>query len=90
MAHQLPGDAGRVSSTETLPPGPKRSPCFGAHRQHRGGLLHQPPGRSVFVPPLQAGAPDPCVVPGQAPLAESSSYSGLRPGEWMLHPKVVK
>ncbi len=75
LAHQLPGDAGRVSSTETLPPRPKRSPCVGAHRQHSGGLLHQPPGRSVFTPPLQAGTPDPCVVPGQAPLAESSSYS---------------
>ncbi len=75
VAHQLPGDAGRVSSTETLPPRPKRSPCIGAHRQHSGGLLHQPPGRSVFAPPLQAGAQDPCVVPGQAPLAESSSYS---------------
>ncbi len=75
VAHQLPGDAGRVSSTETLPPGPKRSPCVGAHRQHSGGLLHQPPGRSVFAPPLQAGAPDPCVVPGQTPLAESSSHS---------------
>ncbi len=52
-----------------------RSPCVGAHRQHSGGLLHQPPGRSVFAPPLQAGAPDPCVVPGQTPLAESSSHS---------------
>ncbi len=29
----------------------------------------------MFAPPLQAGAPDPYVVPGQAPLAESSSYS---------------
>ncbi|XP_058653777.1 uncharacterized protein LOC131553263 [Onychostoma macrolepis] len=74
MAHQLPGDAGRVSSTETLSDGPKRSPCVGAHRQHRCGHLHQPPGRSVFAPPLQAGAPEPCVVPGQIPLAESSSH----------------
>ncbi len=64
-----------VSSTETLPPGPKRSPCVGAHRQHSGGLLYQPPGRSVFAPPLQSGAPDPCVVPGQTHLAESSSHS---------------
>ncbi|KAL0154075.1 hypothetical protein M9458_050534 [Cirrhinus mrigala] len=32
--------------------------------------------REVCVAPLvQAGAPDPCVVPGQTPLAESSSYS---------------
>ncbi len=27
MAHQLPGDAGHVSSTQTLSSGPKRSPC---------------------------------------------------------------
>ncbi len=70
-----PGDAGRVSSTETLPPRPKRSPCVGAHRQHSGGLLYQPPGRSVFVPLVQAGAPDPCVVPGQTPLTESRLHS---------------
>ncbi len=42
VAHQLPGDAGRVSSTQTLSPRPKKSPC------------------------------DP------------------RPGEWRLHPEVVK
>ncbi len=34
---------------------------------HQGGLCSRPP--------LQAGAPDPCVVPGQTPLAESSSHS---------------
>ncbi len=27
------------------------------------------------MPLIQTGTPDPCVVPGQAPLAESSSYS---------------
>ncbi len=75
MAQQLPGDAGSVSSTQTLSSRPKRSPCVGVHRQHSGGLLYLPPGRSVFAPLIQAGAPDPCVVPGQAPLAESSSYS---------------
>ncbi len=32
VAHQLPGDAGHVLSTETLPPGPKRSPCVGVQR----------------------------------------------------------
>ncbi|KAL0150783.1 hypothetical protein M9458_053901 [Cirrhinus mrigala] len=73
LAHQLPGDAGRVSSVETLSPRPNRPPCVGAHRQHSGGLLHQPPGRSAFAPLVQAGAPDPCVVPGETPLAESSS-----------------
>ncbi len=103
VAHQLTGDVGRVSSTETLPPRPKRSPCVGAHRQHSGGLLHQPPRRSVFTPPVQAGVPDPWVVPGQTPLARAVhipghlnmgadilSRQGPRPGEWMLHPEVVK
>ncbi len=75
VAHQLPGDSGHVLSSQTLSSRPKRSPCFGAHRQHSGGILYQPPGRSAFAPLIQAGAPGPCVVPGQAPLAESSSYS---------------
>ncbi len=75
VAHQLPGNAGRVSSTQTLSSRPKRSPCVGAHRQHSGGLLHKPPGRSAFAPLIQAGAPDPCVVSGQTSLIESSSYS---------------
>ncbi len=74
VAHQLPGDAGHVSSTETLPPGPKRPPFVGVHRQHSGGLLHQPPGRSAFGPPLQAGAPDLCVGPRETLLAESSAH----------------
>ncbi len=50
VAHQLPEDAGRVSSIETLSPRPKRLPCVGAHRQHSSDLLHQPPGRSAFSP----------------------------------------
>ncbi len=32
MAHQLPGDAGRVLSTQTLSTRPERSPCVGASR----------------------------------------------------------
>ncbi len=75
VAHQLPGDAGRVFSNRTLSSRPKRSSCVGAHRQHSGGLLYQPPGRSAYAPLIQAGATDPCVEPGQAPLTESSSYS---------------
>ncbi|KAI2647309.1 Transposon Ty3-G Gag-Pol polyprotein [Labeo rohita] len=75
LAHQLPRDAGCISSAEVLPPRPQRSPCAGSHRQHSGGLLHQPPGRSAVAPLMQAGAPDPCVVPGQTPLPSSSSYS---------------
>ncbi len=75
VAHQLPGNAGRVSSTQTLSSRPERSPCVGAHRQHSGGLLHKPPGRSAFAPLIQAGAPDPCVVSGQTSFTESSAYS---------------
>ncbi len=75
MANQLAGDAGLVSSIEILSPIYERSPCVGAHRLHISGLLYQPPGRSAFAPFVQAGTTDPCVVPGQTPLAESSSYS---------------
>ncbi len=75
VAHQLPGDAGRVSSTETFSSGPKKSQCASTHRQHSCGFLYQPPGRSAFTPLMQAGAPDPCVVPGQVPLAERGLYS---------------
>ncbi len=74
LAHQPTGDAGRVSGPETLSPRPKRLPCVGANRQHSGDLLHQPPSRSAVTPPVQAGAPDPCVVPGQTPLTESSLH----------------
>ncbi len=66
VAHQLPGDAGRVSSTETFSSGPKKSQCASTHRQHSCGFSYQPPGRSALAPLIQAGAPDPCVVPGQS------------------------
>ncbi len=46
LAHQLAGDVGGVSGSETLSPRPK---SVGAHRQHSGGLLHQPPRRSAVV-----------------------------------------
>ena len=84
-------------------PGPERSSCVGAHRQHSGGLLHQPPRRSALTPFVQTSVPDPCVVPGRTPLAESSPHSwssnmgtdillrqGPRPGEWRLHTEVMK
>ncbi len=74
MAYQLAGDAGGVSGSETLSPGPKRSSCVGAHQQHSGGLLHKPPRWSAVTPSVQAGAPDPCVVPRQTPLAERSLH----------------
>ncbi len=44
-----------------------------------GCFLYQPPGRSTFAPLIKAGAPDPCVVPGQVPLTESSLNSWASP-----------
>ncbi len=40
VAHQLPEDAGSISSFETLSPRPERTSCASAHRQYVGGLLH--------------------------------------------------
>ncbi len=37
VEHQLPGDAGSISSFETLSPRPASA---SAHRQYVGGLLH--------------------------------------------------
>ncbi len=103
LAHQQARDAGHVSGSEILSPRPKRSPCVSSHRQHSGGLLYQPPRRSEVASPVQVGAPDPCVGPGQTPLTQSSlhtghlnvgadtlSRQGPLPGEWMLHTEVVK
>ncbi|KAI2657234.1 hypothetical protein H4Q32_021341 [Labeo rohita] len=46
---------------------------------------------------LAAGAPNPYVVPGETPLASMGNMGadillrlGPRPGEWRLHPEVVK
>ncbi len=41
VAHQLPEDAGSISSIETISPRPERPSCASSHRQHIGGLLHQ-------------------------------------------------
>ncbi len=103
MAYQLAGEASCVSGSETLSPSPKRSPCVGAHRQHSGGFLYQPPRRFAVAPPVQADTSDPCVVPGKTPLAESSLHPGAsqcgsrHPVEagagargMMLHTEVVK
>ncbi len=51
-----------------------RSPCVGAHQQHIGDRLYQPPRRSALVPPVQAGAPDPCMGPRETLLIESGIY----------------
>ncbi len=101
LIYQLSEDAGRVSNSETLSSRPERSPCFGAHRHHRGSLLCQTPRRSASAPPVQAGA---CVwahgklrslrvvyIPEHLNMgADILSRQGPRPRELMLHPEVVK
>ncbi len=37
VAHPLPGDAGSISSFETLSPRPERPSCASVHRQYVGG-----------------------------------------------------
>ncbi|KAL0148000.1 hypothetical protein M9458_056674 [Cirrhinus mrigala] len=78
-------------------------PCAGAHQQHSGGLLHQPPGRSASRPlyklvhQILAWSQDKLLslravhIPGHLNLgADILPRQGPRPGEWMLHPEVVK
>ncbi len=96
LAHQLPGDAGRVSSTQTLSSGPNKSPCVSTHRQHSGGFLYKPPGMSAFAPHIQAAhqilvwsqhkflSQRAVYIPG----ADILSRQGPGPGEWRLHLKV--
>lgn len=101
VAHKLPRDSGRVSSSDTLRSRPNGTSCACPHRQHIGGLLHQSAGGSVFMPLVQAGTPDPSVGSGEAPLTKSSVYSwvsqsgGRHPVEagaetWRVHPEVVE
>ncbi len=78
LAHQLPGDAGSFSSIEAFSSRPRRPSCASSHRQYVGGLLHQPPGGSAFAPPVQAGAPDPSVGPGETALLEGSVHPWVR------------
>ncbi len=85
LAHQLPGDAGSFSSIEAFSSRPRRPSCASSHRQYVGGLLHQPPGGSAFAPPVQAGAPDPSVGPGETALLEGSVHPWV-PQSGSRHP----
>ncbi len=85
LAHQLPGDAGSFSSIEAFSPRPGRPSCANSHRQYVGGLLHQPPGGSALAPPVQAGAPDPSVGPGETALPEGSVHPWV-PQSGSRHP----
>ncbi len=103
VAHQLPGDAGRVSSTETLPPGPidhhvlvrTDNTAVVSYINHQGGLCSRPlyrlahqilvwsQGKLLSLRSVH--------IPGHLNMgADILSRQGPRPGEWMLHPEVVK
>ncbi|KAI2644258.1 Transposon Ty3-G Gag-Pol polyprotein [Labeo rohita] len=103
VAHKLPGDAGRVSSSETLSPGPKRPPCVGPHNNtavvsyinHQGGLCSRPLYKLAHQ--ILVWSQDKLLslravyVAGRLNLgADILSRQGPRPGEWMLHPEVMK
>ena len=77
MAYKLLRNVGSVSGSETLSPRPERPSCSCPVRQHIGGLLHKSPGRAAFAPAIQAGSPDPPVVPGEASFIEGDLYPGV-------------
>ncbi len=76
--------------------------CQCEHRQHSGGLLNQPLGVCVCAPytswftrslcgPKENSSLRAVQIPGHLNMgADILSRQGLRPGEWMLHPEVVK
>lgn len=55
VAHQLPGDAGRVSSIKANSPRPEKPLCACSHRQHTGDLINRQ--RSLHSCPLYRLAP---------------------------------
>ncbi len=56
--HQLPGNAGSVSSPSDLLTRPKGAPRSGPFGQHDGGSLHKSPRRALLEAPLRSsGAP---------------------------------
>ncbi len=88
VAHQLPGDAGCVSSTQT-----HTAVVFyishqgGLHSRHLHKLAHQilvwSQGKLLLLRAVH--------IPGYLNMgADILPRQGPRHGEWMLHPEVVK
>ncbi len=95
MAHQLPGDAGSISSIERLSPRSERPSCASTHRQYIGGLLHQPPRgssrRILLWTQEKLLSLKAFFIPGYLNQgANILSRQGLKPGEWMPHTEVVE
>jgi hypothetical protein len=74
LAHQLPGNAGGLQSSEEFFPGPLRSPCPDTLGQHVRSRVSESPGRSEVAPSMQTGTPDPSVVPGETVVSQSDVY----------------
>ncbi len=92
VAHQLPGDAGRASSTQTLSTRPERSPCVGASTDNTAVVF--------YINHLEVCVCAPCTSwftrsfcgPKENSSLRAVHIPGhqLRPGEWIIHPEVVK
>ncbi len=78
VAHQLPGDAGHVTSNQTLFTRPERSPCVGASTHNTVVVFYINYQGSAFAPLVQAGWKSQGKL-----LAESSSseYGSRHPVE---------
>ncbi len=99
VAHQLPGDAGRVSSNQTLSTRPERSPCVGASTHNTVVVFYiNYQGVCVCAPCTSWLTRSLCGPKENSSLravhlnmgADILSRQALRAGEWMLHPEVVK
>ncbi len=103
VAHQLPGDAGRVSSTETFSSDLRNhnvlvrtdNTAVVSYINHQGGLRSRPLCKLAHQ--ILVWSQDKFLslravyIPGHLNVgADILSRQGPRPGEWRLHPEVVK
>ncbi len=59
LAHQLPRAVGSAFSLTAVPATAVGQACASPHRQHCGGLVHQPAGRYTITPHVTARPPSP-------------------------------
>ncbi len=71
--HQLPGNAGSVSSPSYLLTRPKGAPRSGPFRQHDRGSLHKSPRRALLEVPLRSSGASLGIVSAQPVFAESNA-----------------
>ncbi len=76
MAQQSSGDVGCISCSQEFPSRYQGPPCACPLRQHIGDLLLKSPGGFAVTSTLQAGVPNPPVVPRDVVVSLSSLYPG--------------